>query len=84
MPTCRDVSELATDYMERVLPLRDNLAVRFHLSRCMACRTYINQLQKTVALLRDRPLGEPPPGLAERLGSNATGNTGDSNGESQD
>jgi len=67
LPTCRDVSELATDYMERALPLRESLGVRFHLSRCVACRTYIQQLQKTVALLRGRKLGEPPAGLTERV-----------------
>lgn len=72
MPTCRDVSELATDYMERTLPLRDSLGMRFHLSRCVACRTYIKQLQKTVALLRGRYLGEPPPGLTERVVREAT------------
>ena len=67
LPTCRDVSELATDYMERALPLRESLGMRFHLSRCVNCRTYIQQLQKTIALLRGRKLGEPPAGLAERV-----------------
>lgn len=72
MPTCRDVSELATEYMEGALPLRDSLGVRFHLSRCVACRTYMTQLRKTVALLRGRPLGDAPAGLADRVVREAT------------
>ena len=84
MPTCRDVSELATDYMERALPLRESLGVRFHLSRCVACRTYIKQLQQTVALLGNRALGEPPPGLTERVTRAATSRGGPGNSESHD
>jgi hypothetical protein len=72
LPTCRDVSELATDYMERALPLRDSLGMRFHLARCVNCRTYVQQLRKTVAFLRGRTLGEPPAGLAERVADAAS------------
>jgi hypothetical protein len=64
---CRDVTELATGYMDHTLPLRSRLAMRLHLSLCIACRTYMDQLKKTVGLLRDRPLGPPPPGLTERV-----------------
>lgn len=84
MPTCRDVSELATDYMERTLPLRDSLGMRFHLSRCVACRTYMKQLHKTVALLRGRQLGEPPPGLTERVVREATARSDSGKTDSQD
>ena len=67
MPTCRDVTELATDYTERALPLRDWLGLRFHLSRCQACRNYMDQLRKTIALLRDRPLPGPGPEATARI-----------------
>ena len=84
MPTCRDVSELATDYMERTLPLRDSLAMRFHLSRCVACRTYLKQLQKTVALLRGRHLAEPPADMTERVVREATIRAQSDKADSQD
>ena len=84
LPTCRDVSELATDYMERALPLRDSLAVRFHLSRCINCRTYIRQLQKTIDLLRGRALGEPPAGLAERVVAEAASRTDENKDQNKD
>lgn len=53
VPICRDIPELADDLLERRLTLRDWLGVKFHLSRCQACRNYVDQLRKTVALLRD-------------------------------
>lgn len=56
---CRDVSELATGYMERDLPLRTWIGVRFHLFLCSMCRAYVDQLAKTQKLLRGRSL--PPP-----------------------
>ena len=67
MLKCRDVSELATDYMERALPLRLWLGVRLHLLLCDMCRAYIDQLRKTALLLRGRSLPEPPAEIEERL-----------------
>jgi predicted anti-sigma-YlaC factor YlaD len=51
--SCRDVTERATDLMERRLPLREWLAMRVHLGMCRACRNYMDQLRKTVGLLAD-------------------------------
>src|ERR1700722_4095206 len=67
MLKCRDVSELATDYMERALPWRQRLAVRLHLFLCDMCRAYIDQLRKTTALLRGRTLPGPPAEVEEIL-----------------
>lgn len=58
MPTCRDMSELVTDYMERATSLRLRLAMWWHLWRCEACRRYFDQVRRTVALLGR---GEVPP-----------------------
>ena len=58
MPTCRDMSELVTDYLERALPLRTRVDVRWHLFRCPACQRYYAQMRQTVRLLsgvRPRP-----------------------------
>jgi len=65
--TCRDVSERATDYMERAMPLRESLAMRLHLGLCGACRNYLGQMRMTAKLLRNRPLGSPPDRLSEQL-----------------
>jgi hypothetical protein len=64
---CRDVSELATDYMERALPLRLWLGVRLHLFLCSMCRAYLDQLRKTAVLLHGRPLPHPSAEVEARL-----------------
>ena len=51
MPTCREMSELVTDYLERAVPLRSRLDMRWHLFRCEACRHYYDQIRRTVRLL---------------------------------
>ncbi len=67
MTTCRDVSELVTDYLDHALPLRRRLSVRIHLLRCAACRNYLEQLRKTVRLLSRHPVAAPSPELEDRL-----------------
>ena len=54
MPTCRDMSELVTDYLERALPLRTWLGARWHLFLCPACRRYYEQMRQTIRLLAGR------------------------------
>lgn len=58
MPTCRDMSELVTDYLERAVPLRKRLDMVWHLVRCEACRRYYDQMRRTVRLLGS---GSPRP-----------------------
>ena len=55
MPTCRDMSELVTDYLEQATPLRLRLGMWLHLRQCDACRRYYDQMRKTVQLLADVP-----------------------------
>jgi predicted anti-sigma-YlaC factor YlaD len=56
--TCRDMSELVTDYLERATPIRVRVHMWLHLWRCEACRRYFNQVRQTAILLashRPRP-----------------------------
>jgi predicted anti-sigma-YlaC factor YlaD len=66
MPTCREMSELVTDYLERALPLRTRLDAGWHLLLCPACRRYYEQMRQTVRLLAGRRL--PPPESAAETG----------------
>ena len=59
MPTCRDMSELVTDYMERATSVRLRLSMWWHLWRCEACRRYFDQVRRTVALLGRGQLRPP-------------------------
>ena len=67
MPTCRDMTELSTEYLERSLGWRAWLGVRWHLVLCAACRAYYDQLAKTLRLLRGRPLGGIDEAMEARL-----------------
>ena len=51
MPTCRDMSELVTPYLERAVPMRTRLNMWRHLMLCEACRHYYDQMRRTVRLL---------------------------------
>ncbi|HUB14972.1 MAG TPA: hypothetical protein VMB34_23700 [Acetobacteraceae bacterium] len=61
IPTCRDMSELVTDYLEHALTPRAWLGARLHLVLCPACRRYYDQVRRTIRLLARRPLPPPDP-----------------------
>ncbi|MHA6296829.1 anti-sigma factor family protein [Devosia sp. CAU 1758] len=69
MLSCRELSETATDYLEGTLTLRQRVGVRMHLLMCKHCRAYVDQLAKTVALLKSAQTGrdsiEPDPRVIE-------------------
>ena len=67
-PTCRDMSELATGYMEGSLPWRLRLGVWVHLRLCGMCRAYYDQLAKLRRLLgRGGALPGPEPEVEAAL-----------------
>jgi predicted anti-sigma-YlaC factor YlaD len=59
VPTCRDMSELVTDYLERAVSIRKRLDMWWHLVRCEACRRYYDQMRRTIGLLRQIPPERP-------------------------
>ena len=48
MLSCKEVSKLVSESLDRDLPARQRMGVRFHLMMCSMCRTY----QKQTLLLR--------------------------------
>lgn len=44
-PTCKDVSKLATQAMDRPLSLREKLVMRLHLAVCQACRRFVRHVR---------------------------------------
>ena len=54
--TCRDLTDLVTDYLERRLSWRKRLQMEIHLGMCRDCRAYLHQMGDTI-----RALGELPP-----------------------
>lgn len=45
LPTCKEVTRMASDAMERKLSLRQRLDMRLHLLICALCMRYVKQLQ---------------------------------------
>ena len=45
MLNCREASKLASDSLDRPLPLGKRVAVRVHLLMCRFCRRYLEQIR---------------------------------------
>jgi predicted anti-sigma-YlaC factor YlaD len=73
MPSCRDMTELSTGYLDRSLGWRTRIAMRWHLALCSRCRAYYDQLAKMLRLLRGLRLGAPDAALEARLLAAARG-----------
>jgi predicted anti-sigma-YlaC factor YlaD len=67
MLSCKELTELATDYLEEDLPWRQRLRVQVHLWMCRHCRLYLDQMRKVIELLRRLPIEPVPPELLETL-----------------
>jgi predicted anti-sigma-YlaC factor YlaD len=52
MIKCKDVPELASDYLDGDLPLSKRIALRFHLLICHSCRAYLQQLRNTIKTVK--------------------------------
>lgn len=64
MLSCRQLTEHASDYLDRELGLWQRLQVRFHLAFCHHCRRYVAQIERTVATMRHLPKEPPSPEIA--------------------
>ena len=64
MLSCKDVTRLISESMDRSLPLRKRIGVRVHLLICRFCASYKRQLlliretARRIAAAEDRP-GDP-------------------------
>jgi hypothetical protein len=67
MLTCKQITELVTDYAEGQLGLMDRLRFWMHISMCRNCRRYVRQLQATAKALGKLPEPEIPPDLQDEL-----------------
>jgi anti-sigma factor RsiW len=46
--TCREIVEAVTDYLEGRLPLPERTLFEQHLVICTGCKTYLEQMRKTI------------------------------------
>ncbi len=55
---CQEVVELVTDYLEQALLPEMKAAFENHLSECPGCDIYLEQVQRTIMILR-KLAGQP-------------------------
>lgn len=67
MLTCKELTELITDYLEGRLPLSRRLSFRLHVMMCRNCRNYLRQMKITVRSLGAMPLEPVPPEIREEM-----------------
>jgi len=64
MPTCKQVTELASREMDEHLRLLDRLGLRLHLAICRNCRRFTVQLEEMRRLFRiETGADDDTPGL---------------------
>lgn len=73
MLRCRDLTEDASRLLDGDLALPRRLRLRLHLALCGMCRTYMDQMRKTRALVAMRPLAPPDRAQEDALIARITG-----------
>ena len=67
MLTCKEITELVTDYAEGDLSFLDRVRFVMHIGMCRNCRRYVRQMKATTRALGLMPPPEIPPELEEEL-----------------
>ncbi|MDF7808394.1 zf-HC2 domain-containing protein [Pontiellaceae bacterium B12219] len=60
MRTCKEISKLVSESLDRELPLRERMAMRLHLMMCSLCRTYSHQMRQLRSVLKKASDVETP------------------------
>lgn len=66
-PTCQEVVELVTDYVEGTMPEAERRAFDEHLAGCEGCRNYLEQMRATIELSGRIELDSLSPELCDEL-----------------
>lgn len=67
MLTCREITELVTDYAEGNLSVMDRVRFQLHIGMCRNCRRYVRQVKMTTSALGRLPIPEMSPELEGEL-----------------
>lgn len=67
MLTCRELTELVTDYLEDRLSFVDRMRFRMHIGMCRHCRVYLDQIRQTIHTLGRLPTEDIPPDVRDEL-----------------
>lgn len=67
MLTCKELTEIVTDYLEGRLSFMQRLQFHMHVGMCRHCRAYLRQMKMTVKTLGKLPDEPIPPGVRDAL-----------------
>ena len=59
-PTCQELAEFITDYLEGVLPPAHRVNFDLHIADCPDCQKYVEQMRVTIAVTGRIPAPEIP------------------------
>jgi anti-sigma factor RsiW len=67
MLTCKEITDLVTEYAEGNLSFMDRIRFQMHIGMCRNCRRYVRQVKATAGALGLLPPPETPPELEAEL-----------------
>ena len=51
--TCKELTEVLTDYLKGVMPAEDRARFDAHLAICDGCVTYVDQMRQVISSVRE-------------------------------
>ncbi len=67
MPSCKDITEHSSDYLDHNLPWWKRPGYWLHFAMCVHCRRYINHLKLTIDTISKSPDATIPDVSAEKI-----------------
>src|SRR5262249_4359434 len=65
--TCKELTELITDYLEERLSQIDRIRFQEHLSACTGCVAYVDQMRVTIQAIGSKPSLQIPSSMEKSL-----------------
>lgn len=65
--TCKQLTEVVTDYLEGRMPFRQRVSFHMHVGMCRHCRAYLRSMRMTMKTLGKLPDVRPPPEVRDEL-----------------
>jgi len=66
MLSCKDISNIASDYLDSNLSTFMKMKVKMHLFMCHRCRNFVNQLKSTIDTLHSIKTPSPEKSVIDR------------------
>ncbi len=67
MLSCKQITELVSDYLEGRLGFADRMRFQMHVGMCKHCRAYLRQMKTTIVLIGKLPDQPMPDDVRDEL-----------------